>query len=368
MKKWRLAVLTVALSVIGSCSGKSGLDEPVTEPSAPHVFTLEVSNVTENGAEVLGELVSDGDAMLLDKGVVFGTEPDPDLETGVKVSAGRGPGRFSVSLDKLDDWKVYHLRTYATNTVGTAYGTDVVFETKAKKVRVFNLDGIIFKMVFVEGGTFTMGAMADDTEAESYEKPAHKVTLDSYYIGQCEVTKDVWNMVMEGRAPDLSEQNIRYLPAVQQSWQSCQDFISKLNEMTGESFSMPTEAQWEYAARGGKKSAGYLYAGGNDIEDVAWYYANALSNVRTVALKTPNELGLYDMTGNVGEWCEDWYDYYSAEDQVNPVCDKVNANGFRVMRGGSVINDPDWCRVTHRFGVTEDSRLFFVGLRLVLGR
>lgn len=366
MKHWKfLAVLAAAM--MQSCS-ESTPETPEQEPGLPEITSAEVSEIAENYAVLSGELISDGEAMLIDKGIVFGKEAELDLESGTKVSAGRAPGKFSVKLEKLEDWTEYHVRTYATNSVGTAYGEDMVFETLPKKVRIVSLDGVIFKMVYVEGGTFTMGAAADDASAKSYEKPAHKVTLDSYYIGQCEVTNDVWNMVMEGRAPELIEQNERYLPVMQKSWVECQEFIMKLNALTGMSFAFPTEAQWEYAARGGAKSAGYLYSGSNDIGNVGWYYANALSNVMIVGTKYPNELGLYDMTGNVLEWCEDWYDLYTAADQTNPVCDVRNENGFKVMRGGSVINDPELCRTTHRFGGDLNSHMFFAGFRLALGR
>lgn len=367
MKHWKFLAALAAAAMMQSCS-ESTPDAPAPGPELPEITQAEVSEVTENSAVLTGEFLSDGGAVLIDKGIVFGKDANPSLESGTKASAGRAPGRFSVKLEKLEDWTEYHARTYATNSVGTAYGEDMVFETLPKKVRVVSLNGVIFKMVYVDGGTFTMGAASDDASAKSYEKPAHKVTLDSYYIGQCEVTNDVWNMVMEGRAPELIEQEERFMPAGGKSWHECQDFIAKLNELTGMSFSLPTEAQWEYAARGGRKSGGYLYCGSNGIENVGWYYANALSNVQTVGLKDPNELGLYDMTGNVMEWCEDWYDLYTAADQTNPVCDIRNENGFKVMRGGSVINDPELCRATHRFGGEQNSRMYFVGFRLALGR
>ena len=368
MRKWLGILALVSSTIFLSCSKENTtIDSPDTNPAkAPEVQTSEVAGISERSAIVSGELTSDGGAVLIDQGIVFGKNAEPTLESGHKISAGHLSGKFSVILENLEDWTEYHARAYAINAAGTSYGKDLTFETKAREVRTINLDGIIFKMVYVEGGSFTMGAMDGDTFAKSYEKPAHKVTLDSYYIGQCEVTNEVWNKVMEGRAPSLAEQKERFLPVVQKSWNTCHEFIDSLNRQTGMNFCLPTEAQWEFAARGGSKTKGYLYCGGNAIDDVGWYYANALSNVAMVGTKSPNELGLYDMTGNVLEWCEDWYGYYSAEDQVNPLCKVQNPDGFRVMRGGSVINDKELCRATHRFGGEINSRMFFVGFRLAL--
>lgn len=354
-----------------SCS-KGPEEEPDTppenEPGLPQVRTAGVADVTDEGATVSCVLVSDGGKILLERGVVYGLEENPTLETGTKVNANRGTGEYSVELGNLSDWKGYHVRAFATNKLGTSYGEDMAFETLPKKVRTINLDGVVFKMVYVEGGTFRMGAADDDASAESYEKPAHNVTLDSYYIGSCEVTNEVWNMVMEGRAPTPLEQNDRFKPVGQKSWTLCQEFVEKLNGQTGMNFSLPTEAQWEYAARGGNKQEHYLYCGSDELDEVGWYYANAQSNVMIVGTKKPNGLGLYDMTGNVLEWCADWYGQYTAQDQVNPVYDVKNPDGFRVMRGGSVVNDPGWCRLTHRFGGKFDSNMYFVGFRLVLNK
>ena len=165
-----------------SCS-KGPEEEPDTppenEPGLPQVRTAGVADVTDEGATVSCVLVSDGAKILLERGVVYGTEENPTLETGTKVNANRGTGEYSVELGNLSDWKGYHVRAFATNKLGTSYGEDMAFETLPKKVRTINLDGVVFKMVYVEGGTFRMGAADDDASAESYEKPAHNVTLDS---------------------------------------------------------------------------------------------------------------------------------------------------------------------------------------------
>jgi formylglycine-generating enzyme required for sulfatase activity len=174
----------------------------------------------------------------------------------------------------------------------------------------FTVNGVSFTMVKVDGGTFKMGATSEQgSDAEEDEKPAHSVTLSSYWIGQTEVTKALWNAVM-GTNPSLSKGD--ELPVENVSWKDCQKFIKKLNQLTGETFRLPTEAEWEYAARGGNKSKGYKYSGSNDLGTVAWSSNNSLPKTHPVATKQPNELGIYDMSGNVYEWCNDYYDSYSS--------------------------------------------------------
>lgn len=184
-------------------------------------------------------------------------------------------------------------------------------------VDTFTVNGVSFKMITVEGGTFTMGASDDDEEAYYNEKPAHEVTLSSYSIGETEVTQALWLAVMGSNPSRFTGDLTRPVECV--SWNDCQAFIIKLNQLTGKTFRLPTEAEWEIAARGGNESMGYKYAGGNDINEVAWYRGNSSSKTHPVATKAPNELGLYDMSGNVFEWCSDWYDSYTdADGQTNP--------------------------------------------------
>ena len=233
------------------------------------------------------------------------------------------------------------------------------------------VNGVSFKMVVVQGGTFTMGATAEqDSDAYDDEKPAHQVTLSSYSIGQTEVTQELWQAVM-GSNPSLFTGDLQR-PVETVSWDDCQTFISKLNQMTGQHFRLPTEAEWEYAARGGNQSQGYKYAGSNTVGDVAWYddssYALGSSNpdygTHPVATKAPNELGLYDMSGNVYEWCLDWYDSYSSDAQTNPT---GPASGFgRVYRGGCWLSDAWLCRVSSRDYFTPSYTNDLFGLRLAL--
>ena len=248
-----------------------------------------------------------------------------------------------------------------------------------QEVQTFTVNGVSFKMVAVEGGTFSMGATEEQgSDAYGSEKPVHQVTLSSYSIGQTEVTQELWQAVMGSNPsyfqastdPDYGTNLQR--PVEQVSWNDCHTFIAKLNELTGKTFRLPTEAEWEYAARGGNKSQGYKYAGSNNVSDVAWYISNIPSQTigdngygaQTVATKAPNELGLYDMSGNVWEWCQDWYGYYSSDAQTNPT---GPSNGATVVfRGGSWSHSFQSCRVSMRNNCGEMVTDRYIGLRLVL--
>lgn len=186
------------------------------------------------------------------------------------------------------------------------------------------------EMVYVKGGTFTMGATSEQSiDADDREKPAHKVTLDSYYIGKYEVTNELWKAVMGGTI--VSREGAKdNEPVVFVSWYDIQRFLRKLNAMTGKNYRLPTEAEWEFAARGGNASRGYKYAGSNIRNEVMWYW----DNIHEVGTKSPNELGIYDMSGNVEEWCQDWYGDYSSSSQLNP---KGLTVGLNVWLGVAVI-------------------------------
>ena len=224
------------------------------------------------------------------------------------------------------------------------------------------VNGVSFTMVGVEGGTFTMGATSEQgSDADSDEKPTHKVTLSSYSIGETEVTQELWKAVM-GSNPSYFSDNQN--PVEQISWNDCQTFITKLNQLTGKKFRLPTEAEWEFAARGGNKSKGYKYAGSNTIGNVAWYIDNSSSKTHPVKQKVANELGLYDMSGNVYEWCQDWYGSYSSSAQTNPT--GASSGSSRVSRGGSWFSSAKDCRVSNRSYSTPSISRNSVGLRLAL--
>lgn len=224
---------------------------------------------------------------------------------------------------------------------------------------VLKVKGVEYPMVFVEGGTFKMGS--DDRDAYSDEKPVHSVILSGYHIGKYKVTQELWEAVM-GSNPSHFKGARR--PVEQVSWDDCQVFIRKLNSLTGKNFKLPTEAQWEYAARGGKKSRGYKYSGCNTIGDVAWYTDNSGNKTHDVGTKFSNELGLYDMAGNVWEWCSDWCGYYSSSSQTNP--SGPSSGSGRVYRGGSWGHGARSCRISHRGYSSPDYSSCGLGFRLCL--
>ena len=214
-----------------------------------------------------------------------------------------------------------------------------------EKSREFEVNGVRFKMIYVEGGSFMMGAADDDSEAWDDEKPCHKVTLDGYYMAETQVTQALWEAVMGWNPSNWKAPN---RPVECVTWDDCQKFLMKLNALTGMQFCLPTEAQWEYAARGGKCSKGYKYAGSNDLGSVAWYYGNSNGETHDVKQKEPNELGFYDMTGNVWEWCNDWLagSYYANSPEHNP---QGPGSGYcRVLRGGTWCCDARRCRLSYR--------------------
>jgi len=224
------------------------------------------------------------------------------------------------------------------------------------------IDNLVNNMVKVEGGTFTMGATPDQgSDVGDGEKPAHQVTLSSYYIGKYEVTQEEWQAVMRNN-PSMYKGNKR--PVEQVSWNDCQKFIKKLNEITGKSFRLPTEAEWEYAARGGNQSQGYKYAGSSDLASVGWFNDNSGGKTHVVGGKSPNELGLYDMSGNVWEWCQDWDSDYSSHEENNPK--GPTSGSYRVSRGGCWNNFARCCRVSFEGCFGPSDRGSCLGLRLAL--
>ena len=227
---------------------------------------------------------------------------------------------------------------------------------------VYTANGVSFKMIRVEGGTFMMGATPEQVDdALDTEKPAHSVTLNDYNIGETEVTQELWEAVM-GSNPSIFLSNA-YYPVENVSWDDCQEFIRKLNVLLpGNNFRLPTEAEWEYAARGGNKSRGYKYAGSNTIYNVAWY--GDCGHPHDVAGKTANELGLFDMSGNVREWCFDLYGNYSSDVKINPT--GPSTGSYRVCRGGGWTTNAEICRVSTRSFHAPDFYSMSLGFRLAL--
>jgi formylglycine-generating enzyme required for sulfatase activity len=215
-------------------------------------------------------------------------------------------------------------------------------------------------MVYVQGGTFTMGCTSEQgDDCDGDEKPTHNVTLSSYYMGKFEVTQALWKAVMGSNPSNFKGDN---LPVENVSWEDCKDFIISLNAKTGGNFRLPTEAEWEYAARGGNRRDGTKYSGGYNMNNVGWYADNSGSTTHTVGTKSPNGLGIYDMSGNVWEWCNDWYGSYSSSLQTNP--QGASSSSRRVLRGGSWYNGARYCRVSFRGNLTPTGRADGNGFRL----
>ena len=252
--------------------------------------------------------------------------------------------------------------TYVASSSNNSSGSPSV-ASGSNAISIPVKDGISIEMVKVEAGTFMMGATSEMKHPYHWEKPVHQVTLtNDYYMGKYEVTQALWEVVMGSNPSNFKGDN---LPVEEVSWNDCQEFISKLNSMTGRKFRLPTEAEWEYAARGGKKSRGYQYSGSNSISDVAWYSGNSGRVTHPVGTKHANELGIYDMTGNVWEWCQDWFDSYSSSSQTNPT--GADSGSIRVKRGGGWYDDAQVCRSSCRIIIySTDVCYLSLGLRLAL--
>ena len=238
-----------------------------------------------------------------------------------------------------------------------------VNEAWTNETMTLEANGVSFTMIPVEGGTFTMGATSEMEDPIDDEMPTHQVTLSSYYIGETEVTQALWKAVM-GSNPSYDEGDD--LPVECVSWNDCQTFINLLNSLTGKDFRLPTEAEWEFAARGGNQSRHTQYSGSSRIDDVAWYKDNSGYGTHPVKTKQPNELGIYDMSGNVFEWCQDWYGDYSSYAQTNPT--GASSGAQRLIRGGNWYCPPRYCRSSCRGGNTPEASGCNLGLRLVLSQ
>ena len=336
-----------------------------TNDGMPIVYTYDMSEITATSAKCSGSVTDDGGFAVTERGICWSTSPNPTLGNAQHVAAGSGMGEFSATLTGLTEYTKYYVCAYATNSQGTSYGSDVSF---TPGYLTFTANGVSFTMILVEGGTFTMGATSEQgSDAYDDEKPTHSVTLSSYCMGETEVTQALWQAVMGSNPSYFSGSN---LPVEQVSWNNCQQFVTKLNQLcasqlNGRQFALPTEAQWEYAARGGKQSQGYKYSGSNTLGNVAWYGDNSVSKTHAVGTKQANELGLYDMSGNVEEWCQDWYGSYGSNVQTDPTGPATGSD--RVIRGGCWCFIPRGCRVSGRSTRwTPDGASKYIGLRLSL--
>ena len=345
---------TYVLTLVGNSQQQAQQSQTLTIRYSPSIATVLVDNKMINGSNGVAQTT-------LPVGqhsyIVFcnGYESEEGM---VKLKAS-APSNLQITLTK--EATATQQSTVAQPTIAQQPIVQPTV-TNSDNISIPIKDGISIEMVRVEAGTFTMGATPEMENPLYEEKPAHQVTLtNDYYIGKYEVTQALWKAVMGNNPSNFKGDN---LPVEQVSWDDCQEFLSKLNSITGKTFRLPTEAEWEYAARGGNKSRGYQYSGSNNLSDVAWNINNSGSKTHAVGSKQANELGIYDMTGNVWEWCQDWYGKYSSSSKTNPT--GANRGSKRVARGGSWIFNLLACRSSYRGYGSPDNRLNYVGLRLVL--
>lgn len=322
----------------------------------PVITTLEVSEITLSTTICGGNISSDGGKSIISRGLVWDISSLATLESNIGIiSEGTEIGEFTSKLTGLSLDTKYFVRAYATNELGIVYGEEKEFTTRLCRVEMLNED-VALLMTPVQGGTFEMGSM----DGRGDEKPIHTVSLSSFEIGKYEVTQGQWKAIMDGANPSFFKGD--NLPVEDVSWNDIQIFISKLNEQTGLIYRLPTEAEWEFAARGGSTGSATEYSGSNTIEDVAWNRSNSEFKTHDVGGKQPNELGIFDMTGNVWEWCNDWYSLYESVAVTNP---QGLSSGFtRVYRGGGWGHSASYSRIAIRDHSYPSDGLDYIGFRL----
>ena len=315
-------------------------EEPVPEPvpiqgSAPNNVESEVTVIEERHEE----------------------EPDKEHIVGKEPSRHDGGQLKTIAVSAVIVMALVLGGYYLWNGMSQR---DTTIGEQLQEKKVVTVNGVSFNMVKVTGGTFQMGATFEQKSGvDSMKYLVHSVTLSDYYIGETEVTQELWQAVMGNNPSHFKGDK---LPVDSVNWEDCQTFIQKLNEQTGMSFRLPTEAEWEFAARGGNLSKGYRYSGSNNIDHIAWYNNNSSYKTHEVGTRVPNEQGVYDMSGNVWEWCQDWLGEFSSSSQANP--SGPSSGSERVLRGGCWYSDVWDCSVFYRDSSYPTYRNYSYGLRL----
>jgi len=318
---------------------------------APTVTTNLITSIELITAECGGVVTANGGDSVVRCGVCWSTSPNPTTSLTTKVVQNYTTNEFTCSLTALNYSTTYYVRAYAVNTKGVSYGDNQMFTTKV-------LPSIA--LVSVTGGTFQMGSY----NGLSNEQPVHTVTVNNFKIGKTEVTIEMWNAVMQN---SLYRPEQIDLPANNISMNMAMEFVTRLSLATQKNYRLPTEAEWEYAAGEGSGSRTFYAAGVNDTVDFAeraWYSSNANGDTHPVGMLLPNKLGIFDMGGNVSEWCKDWYGEYSSETIVNPKGPQTGNQ--KVLRGGSFSDDAAGCRTSIRQSLNPASFNRTTGFRIAL--
>ena len=332
------------------------------------IYTLFLSLVCFTAVCSFGQTVSNVDAYQEGKNIIITYDIDKAGSVGDVYCSTDGGRTWGVPLKQVTGDVNKQVQAGSHRIVwdvlaerGMLSGENICFKVTVNSGS-FTVNGVLFEMVRVEGGTFRMGATSEQGgDAERDEKPVHSVKLNTFYIGKTEVTQALWQAVMGSNPSKFKGAD---LPVERVSWDDCQEFIQKLNSLTGRNFRLPTEAEWEFACRGGNNSRGYKYSGSNDIDNVAWYDGNSGYQTHPVGTKASNELGIYDMSGNVWEWCSDWYANYTSYSQTNPT--GPQSGSFRMDRGGCWDFSARDCRSSIRNYDYPSYRGDNLGLRLAL--
>lgn len=333
--------------------------------------TSQITIMSMDGTKIIIELVQDGVLITPNVGVL-------NIENKQSVSELKIVSNCAWTVTTNEEWcKAVKNNDGVSVTADPSYSLSprecemrIFYGDVTKTVKIIQKNGEwyeTFDMSFVQGGSFWMGAQSSNSSSANYdplafieESPVHKVTVSDFYLCKFEVTQAQWLAAM-GNNPS---QNIDINSPVEMvTWEDTQEFIDNLNQLTGKKYRLPTEAEWEYAARGGIYNSGNIFSGNNILNSYGWYYSNSESIIHNIGKKLPNELGIYDMSGNVREWCCDWYGAYTMVEETNPIGSEIGM--LKTNRGGGWASPSDNCRNSYRQADTPDTKAKDLGFRLV---